>query len=471
MSMVFGWFTNETRSLYVERPATAAGALIYLHPDKSIPRGTKITVRSDECALFFREGQFVGKLEPGTYLLDTANIPWLGHLLVDKFTGANQFITELFFVSIAETLVELSPTALGQYVDLNSRNVVQIIGKTSYTLLVEDPLRLVTQLGGQSAESSATTIEVLNGRLLNGFRKIVGQLVESIPVLSVVSNAQAEAVSNGLLQFAGAEFQAIGTKLRRVYSLELTLDEASFNLLREFGKQEAGLRLQSKGAEIASQEGFAEYNLIQGQRAALEGLGKGLAEGKGTMFMGMGLGGNLTSQQTARPSPRPPSRGGSGTQGPGTILAPPRSFLIQSARGEDGPFSIRQVALHAASSKRPLSEIMIRGEDDPPGVYFSADLEPQIVAEYRRRVPSVPAGTAPAASQNPSPDGSHQTAPQTAPSIFDVAFEAAISDGVISPEEISMLVALSQSLGMASDPASAKTLVIQRAASRGVKFS
>jgi hypothetical protein len=114
---------------------------------------------------------------------------------------------------------------------------------------------------------------------------------------------------------------------------------------------------------------------------------------------------------------------------------------------------------------------MIRGEDDPPGVYFSADLEPQIVAEYRRRVPSVPAGTAPAASQNPSPDGSHQTAPQTAPSIFDVAFEAAISDGVISPEEISMLVALSQSLGMASDPASAKTLVIQRAASRGVKFS
>lgn len=55
--MVFGWLTNETKSLYIARPDEFANDLIYLHPDKSIPRGTKLTVRSNECALFFREGQ------------------------------------------------------------------------------------------------------------------------------------------------------------------------------------------------------------------------------------------------------------------------------------------------------------------------------------------------------------------------------------------------------------------------------
>jgi len=41
--MVFGWLTNETKALYVARPAEYANDLIYLHRDKSIPRGTKLT--------------------------------------------------------------------------------------------------------------------------------------------------------------------------------------------------------------------------------------------------------------------------------------------------------------------------------------------------------------------------------------------------------------------------------------------
>ena len=61
------------------------------------------------------------------------------------------------------------------------------------------------------------------------------------------------------------------------------------------------------------------------------------------------------------------------------------NYLISSVGGEDGPFSARQVALTAIASKKTLSDIMIRGEDDPSGSYFPADAEPQIVAEFSRR--------------------------------------------------------------------------------------
>ena len=45
----------------------AANELIWSHPDRSIPRGAKITVRSDEIALFFREGKYIGRMVFGLF--------------------------------------------------------------------------------------------------------------------------------------------------------------------------------------------------------------------------------------------------------------------------------------------------------------------------------------------------------------------------------------------------------------------
>jgi hypothetical protein len=61
-TVTLSFIRDETKSLYIARPESAMGDLVYMHPDKSIPRGAKITVRSDECALFFREGKFIARL-------------------------------------------------------------------------------------------------------------------------------------------------------------------------------------------------------------------------------------------------------------------------------------------------------------------------------------------------------------------------------------------------------------------------
>ena len=83
---------QETRSFYIARPPEYAERLIYLHPARSVPRGAKLTVRPDECALFFREGKLIGKIDTGTYLLDTANLPFLGHLLFMSTDTSNWLV-------------------------------------------------------------------------------------------------------------------------------------------------------------------------------------------------------------------------------------------------------------------------------------------------------------------------------------------------------------------------------------------
>ena len=450
-----GFFTRETKSFYIARPAEFARDLIYLHPDKSIPRGAKLTVRSDECALFFREGKYIGTINPGTTtLIDTANIPFLGHLLIDNFTGADHFITEVFFVLLSEVIVDLPPTPLGQYQDLNSKNVVSVNGKLQYSLRVQEPLKLITEVGGQSAISQQAILQILNGRLLNGMRKLVGQKAALLPMLSITSNVDSENFSNELMGFLGPEFERTGTKLMRMFDLALDLDEASLELLREFGKQESNLAIQSKGAQIANQQGFTEFNMVQGQRAALEGLGQGLSQGNGVTMLGMGLGANLTG---VRPSGNGISRAPR-TATRSSTLAAPRNYFLNSSNGETGPYTSRQLALMAISANQTLENLMIRGDDDPVGSYFPANAEPLIVTEYERRFSATGSSKNPTNSQNSATQSSN---PGLA--AFEAAFNAAIADGHIKLEETRMLTALLVSLNIEPTEQKAKAHILRKA--------
>ena len=376
---------NETKSMYIARPEHAVGQLIYLHPDKSIPRGSKITVRSDECALFYREGKFVARLNPGSELLDTANLPFLGHFLIDKFSDANHFICELFFVSMNECSMHSELVTLGQYRDLNSANVVAVDGRLSYTLRVKDPVTLINVLGGQSTYSTQAVQKVMDGRIFNQFRKIVGLRCLRHPIMDVVSNVDVEEISQEIAELATSEFTPLGVGIGRIYDLAMNLDSQSLILLRQFGQEESKLALQEKGSRIASREGFAEYNLIQGQRAALEGLGQGMSAGNTPMIMSTGGFGDLTrrgpSPVLSRSQSNLPKHGGA-------VLSGQPMFLLKSDRGDTGPFSARQIALMAISKAIKLEDLQIRSTQDPDDLYFSADLEPQILTEFKKRSPS-----------------------------------------------------------------------------------
>jgi|LauGreDrversion4_2_1035121.scaffolds.fasta_scaffold145665_2 membrane protease subunit (stomatin/prohibitin family) len=375
-TVTLSFIRDETKSLYIARPESAMGDLVYMHPDKSIPRGAKITVRSDECALFFREGKFIARLNPGTELLDTANLPFLGHFLVDQFTGANHFLCELFFVATYECRLDSGVAELGQYKDLNSANVVGINARLSYTVRVKDPVTLMTSLTGLSAGSGAAAQEVLDGRIFNQLRKTVGMRSMRQPIMQIVSNVDVESISQEIVRLTDDEFTPLGLTMGRIYDLTMQLDDTSLQLLRDFGIQESQNR-------IASQNGYTEFNLVQGQRAALEGLGKGM-ESHGVPVLGSF--GDLTRRGPTLQSGSIPS-GSVRHASAGAVISGQSAFIVQTDRGPAGPYSARQVALMAISKGQSLGEVQIRGTQDPEDMYFSADLEPQIVQEFKRRSP------------------------------------------------------------------------------------
>ena len=482
------WFSDQTKSLYIARPDQYLNDLIYKHPDVSIPRGAKLTVRASECALFFREGRCIGRIDPGSVPLDTANIPFLGHLVVDKLTAGNHFLCELFFVSTNETTLRVPEPApnggpqeatvpVGQYRDLNSAKVVQIRASLSYTVKVQDPVRLVIGLGGQSAYASHEVEQVLAGRLLSQLRQAVGRQVLSRPVLDVVSNVDAEIMSNELRTVGHAEFIELGVGVGRMFNLALSLDDESQIALRAFGERESELALQAKGSELARHDGFAQFNLVQGQRAAMEGLGSGLATGKSPMIMsGMNVGGAFQAPPgvggSRGPAPRSPAGPG------GAILSGQASFLIIGDAGASGPYSARQLALLVLSKGQSLDEVIVRRADDPPDVTFTADMEPAIVTEFQRRAPPKRGGPTPEAASEPRPrpapepaQGSSAQAGATASTMraLDAALLASVTDGILLRPSVTVLANMAVALGLAPNAAAGVAVVLAAAERLGVR--
>jgi hypothetical protein len=52
------------REMMIARPDNVKHVIVYKHPDQNIPMYSQLTVDSDECALFFKDGQYKGYLPP-----------------------------------------------------------------------------------------------------------------------------------------------------------------------------------------------------------------------------------------------------------------------------------------------------------------------------------------------------------------------------------------------------------------------
>lgn len=451
---------QETRSFYIARPPEYAERLIYLHPDRSVPRGAKLTVRSDECALFFREGKLIGKIDTGTYLLDTANLPFLGHLIVDEFTNANHFICELFFVTTREWAQSFEDVEVGQFRDSNSRNVVKVLASFGYTVRIADPARLIIGLGGQNKESQEPINEVLRGRAATTLRQSVAQRAQRADILDVVSNIDVDAIGQELVTAARAEFLPLGLDVIRAFDLRLDLDDESRERLVEFGQMEAKLAYQAKGASIATQDGFAHFNAVQGQLAAMEGLGKGLSTGNSPMLLSGNIGGlggpNLTPSYASNRRNL-----GAGS----TPLSNQASFVLVDGNGGKGPFTPRQLALVLIAEGLDPQATTIRRTDDPATMAFAADLEPLVMAEYNKRK-----------KPEASPRASSTVASALLPNgqsidLLEAAMQAAAVNGSVSPEAQATLIQMAQSLGIASDPREASLLILGLAAKAGLNLA
>ena len=121
---VFDFVKSGVREMMIARPDNLKQLIVYKHPDQNFPMYSQLTVDSDECAVFFKDGRVVGVLPAGRHTLQTQNIPFLNQI-VNNFTGGQVFISEIFFVKTTPVRGIPFGGPIGDMLDLRSGDCQQ----------------------------------------------------------------------------------------------------------------------------------------------------------------------------------------------------------------------------------------------------------------------------------------------------------------------------------------------------------
>lgn len=301
---LFDALKTEAKRNFIARPPEAKGDIIYKYPEHNIRMMTQVTVQPDEVCLFVNEGIVAGTLGPGRHELDAKNIPFLSALL-EKVTGGNLFVAEVYFITTRESVEVKFGGPIGDLRDPDTGLAIGTMVYGDFSIIVKDPPKLVLGLAGLKATS--------NDELLGWFKSLVlkitrDRIAESCvkkkwPLLDVTSGAFTEEIEAEILLGLVPMTETYGMSVVRFGNFTVSIKPEDEATLKGLGKDTAYSKLAG---------GFQQYAQGQAMLGAAQGMAKGGGEGAGGALSGMGMGmgfgmANTFAQQQAARTAAPSS--------------------------------------------------------------------------------------------------------------------------------------------------------------------
>lgn len=247
---VFDFVKSGVREMMIARPDQVKHLIVYKHPDQNFPMLSQLTVDSDECAVFFKDGRVMGVLPPGRHTMHTQNIPFLNNI-VNNFTGGQVFISEIYFVKTTPLRGIPFGGPAGEIVDPNTglQGPIRIFGE--FSVAVTDPVRFIVGYVGQAA--AGDNDQVLNwikGKFINSVGTVLTELceVEQKSVLHVINNK--ERLAQAFIQRA-PNLNDIGVRILEMGRIDPNLPEEFMQELRDAVKELAVAQREVKKKQIA----------------------------------------------------------------------------------------------------------------------------------------------------------------------------------------------------------------------------
>ncbi len=290
------------KEMAIARPDEAKDHWVYKHPDQTIPWKAQLTVDQDEIAMFFKNGQYVGSLSAGRHTLDGNNIPFLGQL-VDKFTGGNVFISEVFFVNTREHPSIKFGTSVGDIPDPQTSLRVRLMVHGEFSAKVFDPMKFLIGLVGQRMADNEMFIGWFKSQVQKTIKDHIAELIvkENWPVMKVSSGAYTSEIEEFTVGNLRKHIESYGVEVIRFGDFTISMDPADRDRLDKLVERAAYVNMAGGYQQMAQAEmmlGAAKGMEKGGGSPALEGAGIG---------MGFAMAGQMMNQmnQGARPAGAP----------------------------------------------------------------------------------------------------------------------------------------------------------------------
>jgi membrane protease subunit (stomatin/prohibitin family) len=274
----------EAQRNFIARADEAKDFIIYKYPEHNVRMMTQLTVGRDEVALFVKNGEVVGTLGPGgTHSLDTNNVPFISNLL-EKVTGGNLFISEIYFVSTREFTQIKFGGPIGEMRDPDTGLGIGTMVYGDFSLRVTDPQKLVVGMVGLRKVSNDDFLGWFKSQVLKVTRDRIAELIvkKKWPLLDVTSGAYTEEIETEVIAGCKPHVDPYGVTIVAFGNYTISIKGEDEATLKGFAKDTAY-------SKLAQNPGYMQY--AQGQ--AMMGAGKGMekgGEGSSGALTGMGMG-------------------------------------------------------------------------------------------------------------------------------------------------------------------------------------
>jgi membrane protease subunit (stomatin/prohibitin family) len=284
---IFDSLKNEAKRNFIARPDEAKDEIIYKFPERNVRTMTQLTVQADEMCLFVKEGQVVGKLGAGRHNLETNNLPFLSSLL-EKVTGGDLFVAEIYFISTREFTQTKFGGPIGDARDPETGLGIGTMVYGDFALRVSDPERLLVGMVGLQKTSNEHFVGWFKSLVMKVIKDRIAELLvkKKWPLLDVTSGAYTEEIEEEVIAGMDKHTANYGVKITSFGNFTISIKPEDEATLKKLSKDVAYSRLAG---------GFQQYAQGQAMLGAAEGMAKGGGEGGagnaiGGMGMGMGFG-------------------------------------------------------------------------------------------------------------------------------------------------------------------------------------
>ncbi len=296
---IFNFVQNGVKEMMVARPDHLNGLIVYKHPDQNLPMYSQLTVLSDECAVFFKDGRVVGILPPGRHTLHTQNIPFLNSIIT-SFTGGNVFIAQVFFVKTSPLRRVPFGGNCGDVVDPNTGLQVSLRIFGEFSVVVTDPVRFIVGYVGQASQGdNEEVLRWVTDKFINSVGTVLTELAtaENDSILNVINNR--EKLAKVFVERAPV-LDDLGVRILEISRIEPNVPEEQMAEIRAKMKELSDARWDVKKKRIAIEAAAAEAEAKQFELdqkfkqdsryvKELAGSYQGYAAGQAIMGAGQGM--------------------------------------------------------------------------------------------------------------------------------------------------------------------------------------
>jgi len=286
-----------------------------------IKYAAKLVVRESQVAVFVNEGEIADVFTPGTYTLETKNMPILTTLKGWKYGFHSPFKAEVYFANTRQVTDRKWGTKNPVMLRDPEFGPIRLRAFGNYALRVKDPADLIRQVAGTDSRFTSDEItEQLKNIIITRFSDLLAE--SAIPAIDLAS--QYDELSAMIHKKIEAEFLEYGLELTK-----FLVENISFP-----PEVEQAIDKRSSMGVIGNLNRYMQYQSANAMESAAENPGGTAGEG-----IGLGMGFAMANQMVKGFSQQ---QGGAAQEAPPPIPGETKIYLAVNGERQ-GPFGTAEL--------------------------------------------------------------------------------------------------------------------------------